>query len=103
MTSANKWPRSEFLAADWYVSHDFSSGAFDTVNRQGTTNLFGALPHANQPKMTSPAIACQLIVKPLPIVLDAEPHSTGIEYQIDKDSLRVRVSHGIVHSLLSDA
>ena len=73
------------------------------MNRQGTTNLFGPLPHTNQPEMTSASIGRQSIVKAFPIVLDAELYSPGIEYEIDKDPLGLRVSDGIVHSLLSDA
>src|SRR6266850_45319 len=53
--------------------------------------------------MTSPSIARRLIVKTAPVISDAELHSPRIKYEIDEDPLGLRVFHGIVHSLLSDA
>ena len=49
------------------------------------------------------SITRSLIVKPAPVVSDDELHSLHIEHQIDEYPLGVRMFHGIVYSLLSDA
>ena len=76
---------------------------FSALNRQRPANLFGALPHANQSEMPGFSISRRLIVKTAPVISYDELHSPGIEHQIDKYPLGLRVFHGIVNRLLSDA
>jgi hypothetical protein len=65
--------------------------------------LFGALAHADESEMTTLSVAHSLIVEPAAIISHAKLYSPRIEYEIHKDPLWLRVFHGVIDSLLSDA
>src|SRR5687767_3400126 len=72
-----------FLSANRYVSHDFRTYTLGTVNRQSTTNLFGALAHADKSEMTALPVAHGLIVETAAVISHAKLHTPRIEYEID--------------------
>ena len=91
------------LATDRNVSDYFGAGPCGAVNRQSTTNLFGALSHTNQSEMAGGSIARRLIIKTVSVIADAQLHPARIEDEVDQDALGLRVFHRIVDCLLANA